>query len=217
VSKTVIVGRTVPVGGSALLVVLIWWAPLSGSAPAQIATIPELLARAGTSLKAEQNLPSGYVPTVDHVLGAADVIAKGVVGSPHTYLSEDEREIFTDYPLLNPAIVYQSAAVASDMPVRPRVTITLLGGVYKQNGLTFTSSHAALPTLEPGTKGLFILRRVGKQYRIVGPYVGAFRIVDRRIFPLSKTSGFAPEYNGTGEAQATESLRERARVLAQRR
>jgi hypothetical protein len=82
VSKTVIVGRTVPVGGSALLVVLIWWAPLSGSAPAQIATIPELLARAGTSLKTEQNLPSGYVPTVDHVLGAADVIAKGVVGSP---------------------------------------------------------------------------------------------------------------------------------------
>jgi hypothetical protein len=203
-------------GSRALLVLLFWWAPLAGSARAQIATIPELLARAGTSLKTGQNLPSGYVPTVDQVLGGADVIAKGVVGSPHTYLSEDEREIFTDYALLNPAIVYQSAAVAADIPVLPKVTITLLGGTYKQNGLTFTSSHATLPALEPGIKGLFILRRVGKQYRIAGPYVGAFRIVDRRIFPLSKTSGFAPEYIGTGEAQATESLRERARVLAQR-
>jgi hypothetical protein len=204
-------------GRSALLVVLIWSAPLSGSARAQIATIPELLARAGTSLRTGQNLPFGSVPTVDHVLSGADVIAKGVVGAPHTYLSEDEREIFTDYPLLNPVIVYQSAAVASDMTVLPRVTITLLGGMYKQNGLTYTSSHAALPALEPGTKGLFILRRVGKQYRIAGPYVGAFRIVDRRIFVLSKTSDFAPEYHGIGEGQATESLRERARVLARQR
>lgn len=48
----------------------------------------------------------------------------------------------------------------------PAVTVTVPGGTITINSLTFTSLHEALPSLDPGTECLLLLKRVGDTYRV---------------------------------------------------
>jgi hypothetical protein len=95
----------------------------------------------------------------------------------------------TDYEILAPVILYESVAIpAGQLHTRP-VTVTMLGGVVMINGLTFTSTHDALPRLESGTEALFLLRQINSRFFIGGTYYGVFGMLGGKLMPLSTKQG----------------------------
>lgn len=200
---------------STLMTLLILLLSVAMRAQVDRQTIPEILARGGESTSGMSMIPSGLAPTMTAVLADTDVIVRGIVGEPRSYLSDDQFDILTDYPILNPVILYQPVTARSiDPAVRtPTITATLRGGTIKINDLTYTFTALALPSLEPGTEGLFLLKRVGNQFRIASAYYGAFRIADSKLIPLTRKQGFAQEYVGPPAAQVAEKLVIQRRAL----
>jgi len=181
---------------------------------AQLATIPEQLARAGRSLSAGPSIPSGLPPSLDRILSDTDIIVRGVVGTPRSYLTEDQIDIYSDYPVRNAVVLYRAPPVRSQKLETSMLTVRLLGGSITISGLTFTSRHAALPSLESGVEYLLLLRRVaGNQYHIAGNYFGAFSIEDGKLTPSTKKHGFSAEYQGAPVASAQEQMVGRIRTL----
>jgi hypothetical protein len=108
-------------------------------------------------------------------------------------LSEDELDIYTDYRLMNPNVLYSSDVVAAARPGVPSITVTALGGRVVINGLSYRSIHGGLPLLEPGWECLFLLEK-GRdgRYWIAGTYYGALRVVNGLVRPLAAREDFAP-------------------------
>jgi hypothetical protein len=67
---------------------------------AQLKTIPTLLAEHGNDLRSGASVPSGAAPDLDVILRDTDLIVRGVVGNPRSYLSDDQMTIFSDYPIV---------------------------------------------------------------------------------------------------------------------
>jgi hypothetical protein len=190
--------------------------PLPPASPRQLTTIPEQLARAGSSLMSGPTIPSGPAPSLDSVLLRTDIIVRGEVGDPRSYLSEDQTDVLTDYPIRNPVILYSREGSSGVVPGRSTaITVTILGGTVSINGLTFTSQHAALPTLESGAEGLFCLERVGRHNLIAHTYYGAFRVEAQSLVPLTAKKAFAPEMQRESAAKAIADLVARIRMLRQ--
>jgi hypothetical protein len=160
-------------------------------------TIPEILVRAGKSMSGFETVPSGPAPTVSDVLRNTDMAVRGIVGGARSYLSADQREIYTDYSLLRPSVLYQADVTRSARPgVLPAVTVTARGGTVNVNGLTYTFKVMALPPLELGSDCLFLLDKIGDRYMVAGVYYGVFRVSSGTLTPLTKKSDYAPEYRG---------------------
>lgn len=156
-------------------------------------TIPAAIAEGAVASVATR--PSGQAPTMESVLADTDVVVTGTVGEPRSYLSEDQRDVYTDYPVADAVFRYQSKLSPVATPgIPPAVIVTQLGGTIMINGVSFTQKETALPPLQPGISALFLLRRNGGKHFIAGGYFGAFAIVDGRLRPLVSRSDFAPEY-----------------------
>jgi hypothetical protein len=189
---------------------------LVGLSQTKMETIPQALARTGVSLIGGPTVPSGPPPSLDRLLQATDLIVRGVVGSPRSYLSDDQTEVLTDYSIVDPKVMYQRNELGPRKESRA-VTITLLGGTVEINGLTFTSGHAALPELTPGSEGVFCLKTVGNRNNIALRYFGAFDVRGTQLVPLVRMGGFAPEARGKPAATMIEELVVRARKLHEER
>jgi hypothetical protein len=173
----------------------------------QLETIPQTLARVGESLTSRPTIPSGIVDMA-LVLRETELIVRGTIGSPtKAYLSEDQRSIYTDYPLVKPIVLYDSRVQSSRTPGRgPEMTVTILGGSIQIGGLTFTSIPEALSELPVGTEGLFLLKRIDDKYQPVGRFFGAFEISAGQIKrPFTRKQAFADEYRGASAAATAQS------------
>jgi hypothetical protein len=88
--------------------------------------------------------------------------------------------------------------------------VTLFGGAIEVDGLRFTSSHQALPSLEVGREYLLLLKQDHGKWYIAGRYYGAFRIDDDVLMPVTGKQGFGDEVRGIrsedGVAQETVEL-----------
>lgn len=187
------------------------------AASGQEMTIPEALAKEGVSITKFQGTPSGHAPTIDWVLKDTHLIVRGTVGETRTYLSADAREILTDYQLSPVQVIYRSQAAAARIPAMSSVTVTLLGGTVALNGLTYTSTHEALPGLAPGQEYVLLLRQDDGRFMVAGRYFEAFRIVDGKVEPSVKKQRFAEELAGQPVADVVTSLVGRAIQAHQKR
>jgi hypothetical protein len=171
----------------------------------QRATIPEMISRGGAT--STSTVPSGLPPSVDELLRITDVVVTGTIGQPRSYLSSDQTEIYTDYDIIAPVIFFQSQVITRPTPgPPPGVTVTLRGGTLMVSGISFTQTEPALPPLQSGTQGLFLLRRVDGKYQIAGMFFGAFSIIEGRIMPLVARDDFAPEYRNVTLSEAMKSM-----------
>ena len=180
---------------------------------AQLATVPEQLARAGHSLSSGASTPSGVAPSMDDILAETDLIVRGIVQQPRSYLSDDQMEVFTDYSILNPTVFYQSEKAASVALNMRGIVATLIGGTITIDGLRFTSTPEALARLEPGSDCLLLLKAHRDRYHVAGAYFGAFRVEAEKIMPLTKKRGFASKYANAPVGQAAKELAQRVRTL----
>jgi hypothetical protein len=176
-------------------------------------TIPESVAKGAVA--ALSTIPSGPTPSVADLLRITDVVVKGTVGLPRSYLSDDERDIYTDYPISDPVFIYQLQMTTSRTPgVLPAVTVTLRGGTVMVNGLRFTATEPALRPLQPGIQALFLLEHVGDKYRVAAHYYGAFGIKGGKVMPLAARVDFAPEYRNVAVSDAVDSMMATLRAQA---
>jgi hypothetical protein len=168
-------------------------------------TIPEWLAKAGESLRRVSQVPSGVPPAVAEVLDQTDVIVAGTLGEPHSYLSEDQREVYTDYPILGSTIMFESVPRVSRPGASPSITVTLLGGKIISAGLSYESIHYGLPLPQAGTECLLLVKQIGNRYFVAGRYLGVFRTTNNKVAPLTGVEGFAAEYHSvTATEMATD-------------
>jgi hypothetical protein len=115
-----------PSNGSTALLLLVMAMPFSLTQE-QRETIPEAVAQGAVSSVA--TVPSGQVPTMRSLLPEADLVVTGIVGDSRSYLSKDQRDIYTDYSIDDPVFLYQSKLVATSQPgMVPQVIVTQLGG-----------------------------------------------------------------------------------------
>ena len=183
-------------------------------AHAQRLTIPEEIARGGVA-RIWRGEPSGQLPTVTELLAQADLIVIGTVGIPNnSYLSDDQYDIYTDYPIVDPIILYQSQLSTSPRPGMPgTVSVTQLGGTATIGRASFSQSSSALQPLDVGTEGLFVMKRVEGKYRFVSDFLGAFRITGGRLESLFDRLYFAAEGQDAPADQALANVAARLRAL----
>jgi hypothetical protein len=187
------------------VVLVMLWSPTISGQTGQ--TIPEMVAAGGGW--GGPSVPSGVRPgMMAGVLNRTDTLVRGIVGEPHpSYLSEDQREVFTDYPILSPTVLYQETLALSDRPgIVKGIAVAVRGGSILVNGIPFTAKYDGQPQLKPGTEYLFLLRKDKEKYRVVGDYYGIFGTVDGRFGPLFRPSEFAQEYVDLGIDAAAERM-----------
>jgi hypothetical protein len=172
-------------------VIALFGSIVAGSA--QRLTIPEAVAKGATGSVA--SAPSGPVPTVKELVHRSDVVVIGTIGEPHSYISEDQYEVFTDYPIRNPRYLYESKSRGGARPgTVPDISVTLRGGTVLVNGRKYTQKEDALALLQSGSMGLFLLRHVADKFTPAGVYYGAFAVSNGRVMPLVPRNDFAPEF-----------------------
>lgn len=177
-------------------------APLS----AQL-TIPQALTRAGESLWAGPSEPDGPPPSVEEIAARADLVVRGTLGQPRSYLSPDEMDVYTDYPIEHAVFLYNSPALSTARPgVVPTIAVTLLGGTVTISGLNFVSTHGSLPSLTPGSEYLLLLHQQDGKYFLAGKYYGAFAVSGGRLTALVRHRGFGEELTAQPLEEASEHL-----------
>jgi hypothetical protein len=176
--------------------------------PAWTQTIPQLLAKEGHSLGRSVEVETGPPPSVESVLRKTDLIVQGFIGTSKAYLSNDQTDVYTEYSIERFTVLYpSSAAPVGSRPGQPTsITFTQPGGIVTINGLTFSVSHKELPPLTPGIECVFLLRREGATYRIVGTYYGIFGLDGESLSPMAKTGGFADSLRRLKAADAVVRL-----------
>ena len=106
----------VPSNSQPKAIALVFMLMFSVGISADTLTIPDELSRAGVSLLHTVGDESGLPPTMTQILDETDTVVKGKVGTPRSYLSDDQREIYTDYAISNPEFLYESDVATSTRP-----------------------------------------------------------------------------------------------------
>ena len=180
---------------------------------AQHETIPEAIVRGAYGRIRTPG--SGVGPSVDDILRRTDIVVRGVLGEPRSYLSDDQRDVLTEYPMIEPIFLYQAQFTSASLPgILPTMTVTQLGGTVVLNGVTYTQAEQSLLPLQRGFEGLFLLQRVGNRHMIAGTFVGIFSLSGETLTPLAKTGTlFAAEFKGLSTTEAIADIVNRLRIL----
>jgi hypothetical protein len=160
-------------------------------------TIPESVRAAGQSLRGISMKGSGPTPPLASFLKDVDVAVRGSIGEGTSYLSEDQRQVFTDYEILQPIYLFERRSIGAQRPAPPSarpIKVTLRGGGVQVGQFIYTEEDQTLPPLERGGDCLLLLHRDGQRYTPVGVYYGTFKIEGDSLIPLVKDVDFAPEY-----------------------
>lgn len=187
-------------------------ATLSLSGQERQLTIPATLATLGlqpgeSSQGVVDNVGSCSVtcPSIARTLDNTDVAVIAIVGRPRAgYLSDDQRDVYTDYALEQKVILYQREIVPAALG--SPAAVTALGGTVRVNGVQYTLLHRALPSLPVGARCLFLLKRVGNRYHIADTYYGVFRVGDDGLIALVDDEDFAKEYKGKPASAAIDDI-----------
>ena len=135
----------------------------------------------------------------------ADLIVRGTVGTPTAYLSDDNMNVYSDYPLID-AVVLHGLTRPSSRPGPQTIVVTQLGGTIVLGNLKFTQTEDGLPALQSGSEGVFVLKLVETKYHLAGTFYGAFGISNGILTPLTNRRDFATEYRGVPAAAAIQEI-----------
>jgi hypothetical protein len=168
-------------------------------------TIPESVAAGAIGSVA--TVPSGQLPKIHDLLKNTDLVLRGTVGESKSYLSDDKLNVYTDYTILDPIILYESHLTAvHTLGAMPHIVVTRLGGTIVINGVNFTQTEPALPPLATGIKALFLLQREGEKLFPAGKYLGVFDVTNDGFRPLVSREDFAPEYRSLKATAAEDEI-----------
>jgi hypothetical protein len=119
-------------------------------------------------------------------------------------MSDDQREVFTEYPLFG-TITLRDSRAGRRVPI---TGVTVLGGTVEIAGLRYTSEHLTLPvsSLTPGSEYLLLLRESGGRFYIAGKYYGIFAVAPEGVAPLARRRDFANDFKSLTVPEAVDRM-----------
>ena len=128
----------------------------------------------------------------------ADIIVQATVRPLKSYLSPDERELFTDYLVTPTRIFSQRIPLTSAVPGPPSsVVLTRWGGTAIVEGVQVTLVDVNTPPLEEGVEYILFLRRdkQGKgTFRDVHEVAGTWSVTNGTVRLLAKAEAYGSTF-----------------------
>lgn len=150
-------------------------------------TIPELVRRQAPEPLYQSRTRELLPPPLKEIASKADLIVRGRVESSTTYLSGDQRSLYTDYIIFPRRVMSQTKVQSSPQPgVVSAITVKRWGGRTVIDGVQVTAEDADLRFFEAGEEVyLFLVHSDDEgKYELLG--LGAFAVSQHGIRPLVK-------------------------------
>jgi hypothetical protein len=151
------------------------------------------LARRGAPAPLLRTVQRELVPyPLEQIIPKADLVIHGRVKAAQSYLSSDERSVYTDYVMTPIRLLYEPPS-ASGQPREPKtVTVKRWGGQIALEGVSVTLEDLDLAQFQVGDE-LFLVLALDKsdgKYQLIGQVSGGFRVRNDRIEPLVNSPGY---------------------------
>jgi len=173
----------------AFLVVFTLTATAGAQEPDLRPTLPELAVRVAPNPVLLGRNFEMIPPSLGKMVQAADLIVLGTVGTGKTYLSADQRDLYTDY-LVTPRRVLAQRIPAQSSPraAAAPIIVKRWGGQIVLNGVSVTQEEHDLRTFQSGDDLLLLLMydKTDGKYRLYGGISGAFSVSNGRVVSLLK-------------------------------
>ena len=130
---------------------------------------------------------------LEEIIPKADLVIHGRVKAAQSYLSGDERAVYTDYVITPIRVLYEPPRRASGQAGGPRtVTLKRWGGQITLDGVSVTLEDRDLAQFQVGDE-LFLVAALDTsdgKYQLIGQVSGGFRVRNDRIEPLVSSPGY---------------------------
>ena len=142
---------------------------------------------------------AGAVPL--ETLAKVDLVARGNLTNPKSYLSQDGHHIYTEYELVPNRVVSDRAGVSTQAKpgVPPRITVTLYGGELVIDGTNVSVTDGTRDSWSEGADLLLFLTRKssdGGVYRFEVGAPGIFEVIGDHVKALRRQRDRDPEIEG---------------------
>jgi hypothetical protein len=123
---------------------------------------------------------------------ASDLLIHGKVERINTYLSQDQKDLQSDYVVRVSRVLRPTPSQIRSRPGAlnslETVVITRWGGSLIIDGVQVTQADAAVPAFQVGQDVVLLLSAGlnGEKYRLTSPVTGTFTVRDSRLEPLSQ-------------------------------
>ena len=150
--------------------------------PAQTPTIPEAVAAMRPGPYVTSRITEMAPPPFETIVKSADLIVHGSLKKLRTYLSADQRTLYTDFEVVPTNTIAGSAISANAKPGPSPLILRQWGGETEIDGVLVKITEEGFPLLPVDQPLLLILRfnaDAGK-YEIAGTFGGAFQLQQGR-------------------------------------
>jgi hypothetical protein len=154
------------------------------------ATLPELAHRLGPAPVYQSRTYDLILESLDSALPKADLVVHGTVERLNTYLSDDQKDLYTDYVIRPIRIMRQPTTPPQTRPgPRPafgRIVVKRWGGQLMIDGVQVTQEDADVPSFYVGQEVVLLLAvdTADGKYRLPSPASGAFSVERSEIKPV---------------------------------
>jgi hypothetical protein len=155
---------------------------------------------------------AGPVPI--ETLAKADLVVRGKLRNPKSYLSEDGHHIYTDYELIPIQMVSDRAGLRMQARSRQRITVTLYGGELVIDGTMVSVTDGSRDSWSEGADLLLFLIRNSRdgavyQFEVGGP--GMFEVKGDHVKALRTQRDRDPEIEGVPFEQLVQTIHAHAK------
>lgn len=129
---------------------------------------------------------------LEEIIPRADLVIHGRVNAAQSYLSGDERSIYTDYVMTPIRLLYEPPSKSGQRREPATVTVKRWGGQVALEGVSVTLEDLDLAQFQVGDE-LFLVLALDKsdgKYQLIGQVSGGFRVRNDRIEPLVRSPGY---------------------------
>jgi hypothetical protein len=151
-------------------------------------TLPELVRRNAPQPVLQARTRELFPKSVEQILPQADLVVYGTVGQIDTYLSADQKALYSDC-VINPirVVLPQSIATVARPGQVPQIVVNRWGGQTTIDGVSVAVVDDNLPSFHTGEEVFLILRYDSgdRKYHLSNDELsGAFFVIGNQIQPL---------------------------------
>jgi hypothetical protein len=146
---------------------------------------------------------------LEEIVATADLIVHGTVAPVSAYLSDDEKELYTDYAVTPLRVILQRGAVTSQAPELPRpIIVKHWGGHTVIEGVDVSLVDTDLPPFANGAEVVLVLKsHMDGKYRISKEVAGVLGVSAGRIATPVSLALRAERFTGLTIAQFESEVR----------
>jgi hypothetical protein len=158
-------------------------------------TIPEIVRRQSASSLLQTRQRELFPQSFEEMVPQSDLVLHGIVAGIKSYLSSDQRDVYTDYAINPLRVIRQRSTAVEQRPGQPAsVVLKRWGGEITVEGVKVIAEDLDLRQFRLGEQLLLVLvyDNADGKCRLPSPVSGAFLVVDERVQPLVQHPVYAP-------------------------